>query len=251
MPASRTASLRTKRERDRLVEQFLPLVRYVVARLPVTMPASLDREDFFSVGVMGLMHAAVNYDPNRGASFKTFAYTAIRGAVLDEIRKHDPVPRNRRDRLRKMDRAVGVLHAKYNRPPTLEELAIHLEVSSDDLDDDLLALHTSKTLSLDDSTIIGQNSSITLANALVADDTRNPGDQAVLRDQVERMAQAISELPESDRHVIVLYHYENLYLKEIGEILGVSESRVSQILSRAIARLRLRMMRGEELPEER
>ncbi len=233
-----------------MVEQYLPLVRYVVARLPVTMPASLDREDFFSVGVMGLMHAAANYDPTKGASFKTFAYTAIRGAVLDEIRKHDPVPRNRRDRLRRMDRAVGTLHARHDRPPTLEELASYLEVSSADLDDDLLALHTSKTLSLDESSQNRQHPIGSLANALVSEASVNPGDHAILRDQVENMAQAISELPEIDRHVIVLYHYENLYLKEIGEILGVSESRVSQILSRAITRLRLKMMRDDRHSEE-
>jgi RNA polymerase sigma factor for flagellar operon FliA len=86
--------VRSAEERDRLVEQYLPLVRYVVARLPVTMPASLDRDDFFSVGVIGLMHAASTFDPTRGASFKTFAYTAVRGAILDEVRKHDPVPRS-------------------------------------------------------------------------------------------------------------------------------------------------------------
>ena len=91
--------MRSRAARDELIEQYLPLVRYVVGRLPVTMPATLDREDFFSVGVVGLVHAATTYDPNRGASFKTFAFTAIRGAILDEIRKHDPVPRSRRDRL--------------------------------------------------------------------------------------------------------------------------------------------------------
>ncbi len=241
---SRTAPiLRTKVERDRLVEKFIPLVRYVVARLPVTMPASLDREDFFSVGVMGLMHAAANYDPSRGASFKTFAYTAIRGAILDEIRKHDPVPRNRRDRLRKVDRAVSSLHCKLGRAPTLEELASFLEVTSAELDSDLLALHTSRTLSIDDMPPSANGPGTALSASLISEGTCDPGDEVAFKDQVERMAQAISELPETDRHVIVLYHYENLYLKEIGEILGVSESRVSQILSRAIERLRLKLMR--------
>ena len=98
MKGAAAKMLRTTAERDRLVEQYLPLVRYVVARLPVTMPGTLDRDDFYSVGVIGLMHAAATYDPTRGAAFKTFAYTAIRGAILDEIRRHDPVPRNRRDR---------------------------------------------------------------------------------------------------------------------------------------------------------
>ena len=134
--------LRSPAERDRLVEQFLPLVRYVVARLPVTMPGSLDRDDFYSVGVMGLMHAAATFDPGRGASFKTFAYTAIRGAILDEVRKHDPVPRNRRDRLRRMERTSAAMHAELDREPTLAELAAAMGCSERDLDEDLQALVT-------------------------------------------------------------------------------------------------------------
>jgi len=235
-------ALRTQDERDRLVEQYLPLVRYVVARLPVTMPASLDRDDFFSVGVMGLMHAAATYDPTRGASFKTFAYTAIRGAVLDEIRKHDPVPRNRRDRLRGLDRATTALHGELGRQPTIEEIAERMEVSADDLDGDLLALHTCRLLSLDDGGPTGDSA---LTRGPIADrtDLAEPFTHAVRKEEVQALSKAIAELPETDRNVVVLYHFEDLYLKEIGEVLGVSESRVSQILSRATARLRLKIRR--------
>ena len=100
------------------------------------MPATLSRDDFFSVGVIGLMHAAAAYDPNRGASFKTFAYTAIRGAVLDEIRKHDPVPRSRRDRLRAIDSSVSALRGELNRAPTVEELAERMGISAQHLDEE-------------------------------------------------------------------------------------------------------------------
>ena len=231
---------RTKEERDRLIEQYLPLVHHVAARLPVTMPATLNRDDFYSVGVVGLMHAARNYDPTRGASFKTFAFTAIRGAILDEIRRHDPVPRSRRDRLRHLDRAVGTLQARLDRPPTLEELADHLGSTPADLDADLLALHTCKVLSLDDCFPTGDGDGNSLAQGIEADD-QGPDDKAIRNEQIDALAKAISELPEVDRNVIVLYHYENLYLKEIGDILGVSESRVSQIVSRATARLRLKL----------
>ncbi len=246
MKVAANPGLRTKEERDRYVEQFLPLVRYVIARLPVTMPATLSREDFYSVGVMGLMHAAATFDPNRGASFKTFAYTAIRGAILDEIRKHDPVPRSRRDRLRRIERATGALRAKLNRQPTLEEVSEVLGVPVAELDEDLLALHTCKTLSLDDHKPSADGDGTTLGQTLVMHDAIDPGDQVSHSEQIERLAKAIAELPEADRNVIVLYHYENLYLKEIGEILGVTESRVSQILTRATARLRLRMKEKEE-----
>jgi RNA polymerase sigma factor for flagellar operon FliA len=238
-------SLRSLAERDRLVEQFLPLVRYVVARLPVTMPASLDRDDFYSVGVMGLMHAAATFDPTRGASFKTFAYTAIRGAILDEVRKHDPVPRNRRDRLRRMDRQLGALRAQLDREPTPAELAQALGCTEQELDADLQALHTSRTLSLDDRRPGDEHETASLADTIGATDVLDPSAHADDRERLERLTKAIAELPETDRHVVVLYFHEQLYLKEIGRILGVTESRISQILTRAVERLRLKLKEPE------
>jgi RNA polymerase sigma factor for flagellar operon FliA len=240
--------LRSKEERDELVLQYLPLVKYVVARLPVTMPATLDRDDFCSVGVMGLMHAAATYDPSRGASFKTFAFTAIRGAILDEIRKHDPIPRSRRDRLRKLDRAAAELFTSLGRPPTLEDIAEHMGITTEDLDQDLLALHTCRVLSLNDGA--GNQEGFSLGSGLVSTDAIDPQDRAINNELKEELARRISELPEIDRHVIVLYHYERLYLKEIGDILGVSESRISQILSRAMARLRLKMHARESAQDD-
>ena len=239
MKGTAARPLRSSEERDRLVEQYLPLVRYVVARLPLTLPGSLDRDDFYSVGVLGLLHAASTFDPHRGASFKTFAYTAIRGAILDEVRKHDPVPRNRRDRLRKLDRHHAALRASLDREPTPAELAAALGCTEQDLDDDLQALHTSRTLSLDEPTGAGDDAG-TLAGVLRGGDA-DPGALADDRERLGRLTKAITELPPTDRHVVVLYFHEQLYLKEIGRILGVTESRVSQILTRAVERLRLKL----------
>jgi RNA polymerase sigma factor for flagellar operon FliA len=235
---------RSAAERDRLVEQFLPLVRYVVARLPVTMPAWLDRDDFYSVGLMGLMHAASTFDPSRGASFQTFAYTAIRGAILDEVRKHDPVPRNRRDRLRKMERQSASLHAELDREPTLAELASAMGCTEAELDLDLQALHTSRTLSLDETYGAGDER-YALVDQIADAATIDPSDRADDRESLQRLTKAIADLPEADRHVVVLYYHEQLYLKEIGTILGVTESRISQILTRATERLRLRLKEEE------
>ncbi|MBL9077204.1 MAG: FliA/WhiG family RNA polymerase sigma factor [Planctomycetes bacterium] len=235
---------RSTAERDRLIEQYLPLVRYVVARLPVTTPASLDRDDFYSVGVVGLMHAASTFDPARGASFKTFAYTAIRGAILDEVRKHDPVPRNRRDRLRRMERTSSALHAELDREPTLAELAAAMQCTEAELDLDLQALHTSRTLSLDES--LGGGEETRTRGSQVADDAvPEPDALASDRERLAALTKAIANLPETDRHVVVLYYHEQLYLKEIGTILGVTESRVSQILTRATERLRLKLKEQE------
>ncbi len=247
MTALGAKMLRSQQERDRLVEQFLPLVRYVVARLPVTMPGSLDRDDFFSVGVMGLMHAASTYDPGRGASFKTFAYTAIRGAVLDEVRKHDPVPRNRRDRLRQMEKKNSALWSELDREPTLAELAQAMGCTEQELDEDLQALHTARTLSLDESRGGGDegDEGNTLMSQIGADDAVDPVAEADKKEQLVRLSKAIAELPETERHVVVLYYHEQLFLKEIGEILGVTESRVSQILTRATERMRLKLKEQE------
>jgi len=237
---------RSQAERDRLVEQYLPLVRYVVARLPVTMPAMLSRDDFFATGVLGLIHAATTFDPGRGASFKTFAYTAIRGAILDEVRRHDPVPRNRRDRLRTLERTTRELYAQLQREPTLVEIAEAMSVSPDDLDDDLRALQTSRILSLDEATR-GEDGDQAMVASISDPRGCDPRDQAALRERIEQLTKAIAELPETDRNVVVLYFHEQLYLKEIGRILGVTESRISQILSRALERLRQKL--GQEEPE--
>ena len=248
MTALGSKTLRTQAERDRLVEQFLPLVRYVVARLPVTMPGALDRDDLYSVGVMGLMHAATTYDAARGASFKTFAYTAIRGAILDEVRKLDPVPRQRRERLRKLNRTQAELAARLDREPTMLELADALQCSEQEIDEDLQALHTARTLSLDDGRGGGdddEGGGNTLGSLLGADDAVDPGDAAAQGERLNQLAKAISELPETERHVVVLYFHEQLFLKEIGQILGVTESRVSQILTRATERLRLKLRERE------
>ncbi|MDP6929624.1 MAG: FliA/WhiG family RNA polymerase sigma factor [Planctomycetota bacterium] len=232
--------LRSEQQRDELIEKYLPLVRHVAARLPVTMPATLDRDDLFSAGTIGLIHAASNYNPDRGASFKTFAYTTIRGAILDEIRKHDPLPRGRRDRLRAMNRASIELRAELERAPTIEELAARLDVSATDLDEDLLALHTHRTLSLEHP-VKAEGEEFDLGQTLADESNRDPGDAVARQELVEQLAGAIGELPETERHAMILYHYEDMYLKEIGELLGVTESRVSQILSKATSRLRLKM----------
>ena len=231
-------AIRTDRERDALIERWTPLVHHVVARLPVALPTTLDREDLVSAGQLGLLHAAARGEPSRGAAFQTFAYTAIRGAVLDEVRRHDPVPRHRRQRLRRMDQAVTELAGELGRAPTVEELGEHLEVPAAQLDEDLLHRETARTLSLD-GFADGEDPLAPVAEGV------DPADAAAHSERVERLAAAIGDLPEGDRDVIALYHFEGLYLKEIAALLGVTESRICQRLARATARLRQALAPGE------
>jgi RNA polymerase sigma factor for flagellar operon FliA len=242
-------SSRTRRgeaARNALVEQYLPLVRHVVARLPVTPPRGMDREDLHGAGVFGLIQAASTWDENRGASFKTFAYTAIRGAVLDEIRRHDPVSRPRRERLREFDRASATLRESIGRTPTLEEIASHLEIPASALESDLDILHGSRTVSIEDLAGTGPHDDGSTSDVPDEDATDEPYRVAERRDQVDALTAAIADLPEQDRRVVILYHHEGLFLKEIGDMLGVTESRVCQILSKATKRLRARLQDRED-----
>lgn len=232
--------------RNALVEQYLPLVRHVVARLPVTPPRGMDREDLHGAGVFGLIQAASTWDEERGASFKTFAYTAIRGAVLDEIRRLDPVSRPRRERLREFDRASATLRETLGRTPTIEEIADHLDIPASALESDLDILHGSRTVSIEDLAGTGTPGDESRGDVPDEAATDEPYHRAERRDQVDLLAAAIADLPEQERRVVVLYHHEGLFLKEIGDMLGVTESRVCQILSQATKRLRARLQASED-----
>lgn len=229
-PYNRTGA----KTRDQVIVQFLPLVKHVLGRLPVVLPRGLDRDDLFSVGVCGLIHAADGYDPSKGAAFKTYAYTAIRGAILDELRRHDPVPRSWRDKLKELDRVADGLKEKLGRHATYEEIAQELDVPVDRVEKDMLALRTVSLLSLEEE----QGEEGELKQMLEAPGSKNPADEAMFKEEVERLAEAIGKLPGSERKVVILYYNEELLLKEIGEMIGVSESRVSQILTKATHRLR-------------
>jgi RNA polymerase sigma factor for flagellar operon FliA len=227
--------------RQALVTQFLPLVRYVVGQLPHRLGGLLDRDDFHSIGVVGLLHAAAHFDPARGASFKTFAYTAIRGAILDEVRRLDPVPRRRRERLRAMERQQQDWRGRLDHEPSLAELAAALGCAEAELAVDLQVLAASRTLSLDEARSADGVPGLELADDLATD----PADAAELHESLQRVADAIDDLPATDRSVMVEHFLEHRFLRDIADDLGVTDSRVSQILTRAIARLRRRL----EAPE--
>ena len=141
---------RDKETIDKMVTDYLPLVRHIVGRLPVQPPAFMDGDDLMSVGVMGLINAAKSYDPSMGASFKTYAYTNIKGSILDELRRHDTVPRSARDKMKKVDAAANRLMEEMGRVPTPDEIAEALEIPVKALDDLLLSARTAALYSLND-----------------------------------------------------------------------------------------------------
>jgi RNA polymerase sigma factor for flagellar operon FliA len=235
-----------KQRRDAQVEEYLPLVHHVIGRLPFHLPASLDRDDLFGVGVLGLMHAAATYDASKGAAFKTHAYVNIRGAILDELRRHDVVPRSRRDRMRAVARAEADLRDALDRPPTPEEIARASGLTLEQVDDILVNAHGMTVLSVEEAA--GGEGTSRLIESLRMPSSPDPGEEAAQRELKSDLARAIQDLPERERRVILLYYAEDLRLKEIGKIMGVSESRICQLHARAIYRLNQALSAGESRP---
>ena len=226
----------TNDERNRLIEEYLPLVHHVLGRLTIHLPPTLDREDLFEVGVLGLMHSASTFNPVKGAAFKTHAYTNIRGAILDEIRKHDPIPRSRRDRVRLLGDVERRLEEKLGRAPTPEEMAVEAGLTIEQVEESLVNAHGAAILSLEDHQG-DDGDGLRLSKCLMIPKCDDPADLVARAEMKEQLAAAIQDLPERERHVIVLYYAEGLRLKEIGAVLGITESRVCQLHSRAIYKL--------------
>jgi RNA polymerase sigma factor for flagellar operon FliA len=226
--------------RDRMIVQYAPLVKYVVGRMAVSMPGVLGSEDIISYGTIGLIQAVDRYDPSVGVKFETYAIRRIKGAILDAIRSLQQLSRDASRRARDLDHAYDELTQKYGRVPTNREVADHLGLSADELGQALLdASHTVVSL---DTPMGGESSGDgerpSLLEQISDDGTPGPEMQTEKRHLMEALVQAIQSLSERDRLVINLYYYEELTLKEISEVLGVSTSRVSQLHAAAVFKLR-------------
>ena len=214
--------------RNRLVVQYSPLVKYVAGRMRSRLPHSVDQDDLVSDGVLGLMDAIERFDPGRGLSFQTFAVPRIRGAIIDGLRSMDFVPRSVRDKVRIVQQATAKLEERLGRLPDDEEVAREVGVPVQQVRD-LTKQASSNHANLDDFELADE-----LASA--ADDSVERGDaNASLR-------RVIAELNERDQVVIALYYFEGLTLADIGKVLGVTESRISQVHSRATSTLRAKLV---------
>jgi RNA polymerase sigma factor for flagellar operon FliA len=228
--------------RDRLILTYAPLVKFVAGRLGSGLPAHVDEGDLVSYGLLGLIGAIERYDPDREIKFETYAIARIKGAIIDELRALDWVPRSVRARARDIERAMAELERKLRRAPTDEELAAKLGVTEDELGTSLTEISRSSIAALDELwTVSDGGDSVALIDTI--EDTTGPEPQSALAETEmrEALGEAIARLPEREKLVVTLYYYEELTLREIGEVLGVTESRVSQLHTKAILRLKARL----------
>ena len=226
---------RTGNGRDELILKYLPLIKYVVGRMAVTPPQGLDFEDILSFGVFGLMDAVEKFDPEKGFVFQTYAIPRIRGAILDELRKCDWFSRTGREKVQKFNRAMEkVLRDKGETDDTLimSEMGVDAEEYYEIQD---LASRGYIT-SLDEATPLDDGEISPEAN--IPDERETAADRLDDESDKQMLLEAIEELPERERQMLSLYYYEGLTLKEIGKVMGVSESRVSQIHGKGLGMLR-------------
>jgi RNA polymerase sigma factor for flagellar operon FliA len=225
--------------REKLVLRYVSLVKYVAGRLAIGLPPSVQADDLISSGILGLMDAIDKYDLERDTRFETYAVTRIRGAILDELRALDWIPRSTRQKARRLESVYVQLENSLGRSVSAEEVAKHMKLSTTALYGILDEVRSTNLVSLDEF-VQGKDGDgqTRLVDAVEDRVSLDPSDRIDIEDLKEVMNGAILRLPSRERLVIALYYYEELTLKEIGSILNVSESRISQIHTKAILRLR-------------
>jgi RNA polymerase sigma factor for flagellar operon FliA len=239
--------------RDQLIVLYSPLVKYVAARVAVGLPQHVEGSDLVSYGIIGLIDAIDRFDPVRQVKFETYAIPRIKGAIIDELRAIDWVPRSVRAKARAVEQAYASLESTLLRTPTDAEVAAELDISEDDLQGILRQISFVGVAALDEVFFVGgERSERTTLGDTIPDATAGPGAVFEDKESKEILVKAIARLGERERTVLTLYYYEGLTLAEIGEILGVTESRVCQIHTKAVLQLRSRLSdRRGEVPQQR
>jgi RNA polymerase sigma factor for flagellar operon FliA len=229
---------RTRRE----LEHYLPLVKYIAGRLAIGLPRSVEMDDLVNAGVVGLIEAYHNFDTSKGVKFETYASLRVRGAILDELRGMDWVPRSTRARSREIERVMSKLENRLGRSPSEAELANGLGVEMSDYYAMIDDVSSTALLSLDEMTYGDDDDKpVPLVDTLKTPD--QPSALASLEREELRdlLADSVGQLTEQERLVVALYYFEELTLKEIGQVLELSESRVSQLHTKAVLSLRVKL----------
>ncbi|MBM3666336.1 MAG: RNA polymerase sigma factor WhiG [Actinobacteria bacterium] len=229
--------------RERLVVAYSPLVKFVAGRTGARLPSHVEQADLISYGMLGLLESLERFEPERQIRFETFAMQRIRGAIIDELRSLDWVPRSVRSRARAIEEANSKLEHELGRAPTDAELAERLGIDEEDLQESLVQISNSSILALEELWMMSDSSGDRVSLLDTIEDESAPDPQAALdsSEVKDRLQEAIQDLPEREKLVIALYYFENLTLREIGEVLVVTESRISQLHSKAVLRLRSKL----------
>lgn len=228
--------------RDKFIRQYAPLVKYVAGKVAIGMPHNVEFDDLVGFGVFGLFDAIEKFDPEKHVKFKTYAVTRIRGAIFDELRSIDWVPRSVRQKAREVEDAVRRLETSLGRSATDKEIAKEMGMGTPEFQKLMLKISGTSILSLNDVWYTGEdNDKVSIVESIESPQSLNP-DTIVEKDEIKRViVEAINELPDKEKKVLVLYYYEDLTLKEIGKVLEVTESRISQLHTKAIMRLRAKL----------
>ncbi len=245
-------SKKSQEIRSYLVEKYSPLVKHVAGRVAIGMPQNVEFEDLVSYGVFGLLDAIEKFDPDREIKFKTYAMTRIRGSIFDELRSVDWVPRSIRQKAKQLEQIIGMLENKEGDVVEDEAIAKELGVSMEELSSLLVKISGTSLVSLNDIWFLGdENDEVSFMETLVSPQNLNP-DVIIEREEIKSViVEAIKTLPEKEKKVIVLYYYEDLTLKEIGEVLEVTESRISQLHTKAVMRLRSKLSKVKSVVARR
>ncbi|MFT5563413.1 MAG: RNA polymerase sigma factor for flagellar operon FliA [Myxococcota bacterium] len=229
--------------REQLILRYAPLVKYVAGRMAVGMPSSVDRGDLTSYGMFGLLDAIEKFDVATGFKFETYAVRRVRGAIIDELRSMDWVPRSVRRKARDIERALAKLQSQMHRAPSDEELAFELGISGEQLADNLTQVSLTSVAALDGALGSSDGSTLTMVDTVVDHDAMSPDEMLDRRVLGELLRDAVDRLTEREQTVLALYYGEGMTLAQAGEVLGVTESRVCQIHSKAILALRSKLER--------
>lgn len=237
-----------REDRDRLILVYAPLVKYVASRVAVGLPQNVEQADLVSYGMFGLIDAIEKFDLERGYKFETYAISRIRGAILDELRSIDWVPRSVRAKARALEQAYAKLENQLRRSPTEAEVAVELDLTDDQLQTTLSQISFIGLAALDEMLSGGERGESMTLGDTIADSGEGPVAAFEVEEMKHILAEAVNGMPEREKLVLTLYYYEGLTLAEIGRVLGVTESRVCQIHTKAVIQLRSRLQAAEREP---
>jgi RNA polymerase sigma factor for flagellar operon FliA len=236
--------------KDQVIVEYAPLIKYIAQKIAARLPANIELDDLISCGVIGLMDAIDKYDPTRDNKFKTYAEFRIRGAILDELRSQDWVPRSIREKAKLVDKALIKLEGELGRAATDEEMCKELSLTQEEYYDLLNKAKSVSLLNIDDSASFNRGDKKLLMGLLESRRSSNPFASVNYRKAQDRIKEGIKSLPEKQRLVLSLYYYEDLNLKEIGQVLNVTESRVSQLHTQAVLKLRSKLKNDFDSPDD-